>query len=110
MKLESYVSGRWHAADGPGAALRDASTGELIAEASSGGIDFGEVLTYARSRGGPALRLLTFHERAALLKALAKRLLEFKPELYELSYRTGATKDDSWIDIDGGIGTVFVVR
>ncbi len=107
MKLESYVSGRWHAADGPGVALRDASTGESIAEASSGGIDFGEVLTYARSRGGPALRLLTFHERAALLKALAKRLLDFKPELYELSYRTGATKDDSWIDIDGGIGTVF---
>ena len=107
MKLESYVSGRWHTADGPGVALRDASTGESIAEASSGGIDFGEVLTYARSRGGPALRLLTFHERAALLKALAKRLLDFKAEFYELSYRTGATKDDSWIDIDGGIGTVF---
>ena len=51
--------------------------------------------------------LLTFHERAALLKALAKRLLDFKAEFYELSYRTGATKDDSWIDIDGGIGTVF---
>jgi oxepin-CoA hydrolase/3-oxo-5,6-dehydrosuberyl-CoA semialdehyde dehydrogenase len=107
MKLESYVSGRWHAADGRGVALRDASTGETIAEASSDGIDFGEVLTYARSRGGPALRLMTFHERAALLKALAKRLLDFKAEFYELSYRTGATKDDSWIDIDGGIGTVF---
>jgi oxepin-CoA hydrolase/3-oxo-5,6-dehydrosuberyl-CoA semialdehyde dehydrogenase len=107
VKLESYVCGRWHAADGQGAALRDASTGELIGEASSGGIDFKQVLTYARSRGGPALRVLTFHERAALLKALAKRLLDFKAEFYELSYRTGATKDDSWIDIDGGIGTVF---
>jgi oxepin-CoA hydrolase/3-oxo-5,6-dehydrosuberyl-CoA semialdehyde dehydrogenase len=107
MRLESYVSGRWHAARGQGVALRDASTGDLVAEASSAGIDFGEVLTYARSRGGPALRLLTFHERAALLKALAKRLLDFKAEFYELSYRTGATKDDSWIDIDGGIGTVF---
>ena len=107
MNLESYVSGRWHAARGPGVALRDASTGDLIAEASSAGVDFREVLTYARSRGGPALRLLTFHERAALLKALAKRLLDFKAEFYELSYRTGATKDDSWIDIDGGIGTVF---
>src|SRR6202453_2902076 len=107
MKLESYVCGHWHAADGQGVALRDASTGELIAEASSGGIDFEDVLIYARSVGGPALRVLTFHERAALLKALAKRLLDFKPEFYELSYRTGATKDDSWIDIDGGIGTVF---
>ncbi|MGD0504398.1 MAG: phenylacetic acid degradation bifunctional protein PaaZ [Steroidobacteraceae bacterium] len=107
MRLESYVSGRWHLARGQGVALRDASTGDLVAEASSAGIDFDEVLTYARSRGGPALRLMTFHERAALLKALAKRLLDFKAEFYELSYCTGATKDDSWIDIDGGIGTVF---
>ena len=107
MRLESYVSGRWHLARGQGVALRDASTGDLVAEASSAGIDFREVLTYARSRGGPALRLMTFHERAALLKALAKRLLDFKAEFYELSYLTGATKDDSWIDIDGGIGTVF---
>jgi oxepin-CoA hydrolase/3-oxo-5,6-dehydrosuberyl-CoA semialdehyde dehydrogenase len=107
MRLESYVSGRWHAAEGPGIAVRDASTGELIADVSSAGIDFGEVLTYARSRGGPALRALTFHERAALLKALAKRLLDFKPEFYALSHQTGATRDDSWIDIDGGIGTVF---
>jgi oxepin-CoA hydrolase/3-oxo-5,6-dehydrosuberyl-CoA semialdehyde dehydrogenase len=107
MRLESYVAGRWHRAQGQGVALLDASTGELVAEASSAGIDFGEVLTYARSRGGPALRLLTFHERAALLKTLARRLLDFKAEFYELSYCTGATKDDSWIDIDGGIGTVF---
>ena len=107
MKLESYVCGHWHAADGQGVALRDASTGEFIAEASSSGVDFDAVLRYARSRGGPALRALTFHERAALLKALAKRLLDFKEEFYGLSYRTGATKDDSWIDIDGGIGTVF---
>jgi oxepin-CoA hydrolase/3-oxo-5,6-dehydrosuberyl-CoA semialdehyde dehydrogenase len=107
MKLESYVYGHWHAADGQGVALRDASTGEFIAEASSAGIDFDQVLTYARSRGGPALRLLTFHERAALLKALAKRLLDLKQEFYELSYGTGATKNDSWIDIEGGIGTVF---
>ncbi|HEX4151964.1 MAG TPA: phenylacetic acid degradation bifunctional protein PaaZ [Steroidobacteraceae bacterium] len=107
MKLESHVTGRWQAGAGPAAELRDASTGELIAEASSGGLDFGAVLGYAHSRGGPALRALTFHERASLLKALAKRLLDFKQELYEWSYRTGATRDDSWIDIDGGIGTVF---
>ena len=61
-------------------------------------------------RGGPALRASTFHERAGALKALAKRLLDFKEELYALSYRTGATKDDSWVDIDGGIGTVFAYR
>ncbi len=90
-----------------GAALRDATTGDMVAEASSAGIDFAAALTHARERGGPALREMTFHERAGLLKALAKRLLESKEELYALSYRTGATRDDSWIDIDGGIGTVF---
>jgi oxepin-CoA hydrolase / 3-oxo-5,6-dehydrosuberyl-CoA semialdehyde dehydrogenase len=107
MRLQSYVSGRWRDGTDPGVALKDATTGELIAEASSSGIDFAAVLDYARTRGGPALRALSFHERAALLKSLAKRLLDFKEEFYKLSYRTGATKDDSWIDIDGGIGTVF---
>jgi oxepin-CoA hydrolase / 3-oxo-5,6-dehydrosuberyl-CoA semialdehyde dehydrogenase len=107
MKLQSFVCGRWYSDRESGVALRDASTGEVIAEASSGGIDFAAVLEHARQVGGPALRALTFHERAAKLKALAKRLLDFKDEFYALSYRTGATKDDSWIDIDGGIGTVF---
>jgi oxepin-CoA hydrolase/3-oxo-5,6-dehydrosuberyl-CoA semialdehyde dehydrogenase len=107
MKLQSYVCGRWHSAVDEGVALRDASTGEVIAQASSGGIDFAAVLAHAREAGGPKLRALSFHERAAMLKALAKRLLDFKDEFYTLSYRTGATKDDSWIDIDGGIGTVF---
>ena len=107
MRLQSYVAGRWYGGADAGVALKDATTGEVIAEASSGGIDFAAVLDYARTRGGPALRALSFHERAALLKALAKRLLDFKEELYALSYRTGATRDDSWIDIDGGIGTVF---
>jgi oxepin-CoA hydrolase/3-oxo-5,6-dehydrosuberyl-CoA semialdehyde dehydrogenase len=88
--------------------MRDATTGELVAEASSSGVDFAAVLEHARQVGGPALRALRFHERAGLLKALAKRLLEIKEEFYALSYRTGATKNDAWIDIDGGIGTVFV--
>ncbi len=87
--------------------MRDATTGEVIAEASSAGIDFAAALDHAREVGGPALRALTFHERAGLLKALAKRLAACKEELYALSYRTGATRGDSWIDIDGGIGTVF---
>src|SRR5208337_2069510 len=100
--------GAWRSGQGPDTLLRDATTGEVIAQVSSSGIDFADVLEFARRTGGPALRAMTFHERAGLLRALAKRLTECKEELYQLSYRTGATKHDSWIDIDGGIGTVFV--
>ncbi len=88
--------------------LRDASTGAVVAEATSEGIDFAAALRHARENGGPALRAMTFHERAAMLRALGKRLLDFKPEFYALSHATGATKGDSWIDIDGGIGTMLV--
>ena len=108
MKLESFVLGRWQAGSGPGVLLTDASTGAAIAEATSGGLDFKAILDYARRVGGPALRALTFHERAALLRAAGKKLLELKEEFYELSYGTGATKADAWIDIDGGIGTMLV--
>ena len=87
--------------------LRDATTGQVVAEASSSGIHFAGALQYARRNGGTALRRLTFHERAALLKRVAKMLTEHKDEFYALSYATGATKADSWIDIDGGIGTLF---
>ena len=107
MNLQSYVCGQWHSGGGEGAALRDATTGDVIAMASSSGIDFAAVLDHARDVGGPALRALTFHERAAMLKALAKKLSELKEEFYTLSYCTGATKNDALIDIDGGIGTVF---
>jgi oxepin-CoA hydrolase/3-oxo-5,6-dehydrosuberyl-CoA semialdehyde dehydrogenase len=107
MNLQSYVQGKWLSGLDAGVAMRDATTGDIIAEVSSSGIDFRAVLRHAREVGGPALRALTFHERAARLKALAKRLGELKDEFYALSYRTGATKNDSWIDIDGGIGTVF---
>jgi oxepin-CoA hydrolase/3-oxo-5,6-dehydrosuberyl-CoA semialdehyde dehydrogenase len=108
MNLQSYVCGTWHSGRDTGVALRDATTGEVIAHASSAGIDFAAVLAHAREVGGPGLRALTFHERAGLLRALAKRLSELKEEFYSLSYCTGATKSDSLIDIDGGIGTVFV--
>ena len=108
MNLQSYVGGIWLSGKDDGVAMRDATTGDIIANASSAGIDFSAVLSYARDVGGPALRTLTFHERAGLLKALAKRLSELKEEFYALSYRTGATKNDSMIDIDGGLGTVFV--
>jgi oxepin-CoA hydrolase / 3-oxo-5,6-dehydrosuberyl-CoA semialdehyde dehydrogenase len=107
MNLQSYVCGAWTTGRDAGVAMRDATTGEIVAHASSAGIDFAAVLDHARTVGGPALRALTFHERAAALKALAKRLSELKEEFYALSYRTGATKGDALIDIDGGIGTVF---
>ncbi len=107
MNLQSYVSGTWQSGRDGGVALRDATTGEVIAHASSAGVDFGAILNHAREVGGPALRAMTFHERAAMLKALAKHLTEQKEQFYALSYRTGATKGDSMIDIDGGIGTAF---
>ncbi len=108
MQLQSYIAGRWLAGSGNAASLRDATTGELIASISSEGLDFAAMLDHARTVGGPALRRLTFHERAAQLKALGRYLTEHKEELYRLSYATGATRADSWIDIDGGIATLFV--
>jgi len=108
MKLQSYVCGGWRTGEREGALLRDATTGAVVAEASSSGIDFRAVLEHARKVGGPALRRLTFHERAAMLKKLAKFLTDRKEEFYALSASTGATRSDSWIDIDGGISTLFV--
>ncbi len=108
MKLRSYVCGAWQEGSREGTLLRDATTGAVVAQASSEGIDFGATLDYARRVGGPALRELTFHQRAALVKQLAKFLTDRKAEFYTLSYATGATKSDSWIDIDGGISTLFV--
>lgn len=104
--LRSYVGGRWHT-PADGAPLRDASTGEEVARLSSEGLDMAGALDYGRTVGGPALRELTFHQRGALLKALASNLREHREELYELSARTGATLGDSKFDIDGGIGVLF---
>ncbi|MGI5201736.1 phenylacetic acid degradation bifunctional protein PaaZ [Spirillospora sp. CA-108201] len=105
--LRSYVSGSWRAPDDEGAPLHDAVTGEEIARISSAGVDMGAALEYGRSVGGPVLRELTFHQRAALLKALASHLREHREELYALSARTGATLNDSKFDVDGGIGVLF---
>ncbi|MGP4025954.1 phenylacetic acid degradation bifunctional protein PaaZ [Actinomadura sp. 3N407] len=105
--LESYAAGRWFRADDEGAPLLDAATGEEVARLSSRGLDVAEMVRHARETGGPALRALTFHERAAMLKALAKHLTEHKEELYALSVRTGATARDTAVDVDGGIGTLF---
>ncbi|HEU4516988.1 MAG TPA: phenylacetic acid degradation bifunctional protein PaaZ, partial [Steroidobacteraceae bacterium] len=108
MRLQSYLAGSWQGGGGRAALLRDASTGAVIAEAASEGLDFASALRHARDVGGPALRAMTFRERAAMLRTLGKRLLDFKPEFYALSHATGATRGDSWIDIDGGIGTMLV--
>jgi len=105
--LESYAAGSWYRATDEGTPLLDAATGEEVARISSTGLDLAAMTDHARTVGGPALRALTFHERAALLKAMAKALGEHKEEFYALSARTGATRRDSMVDIDGGIGTVF---
>lgn len=107
MKLQNYISGQWVEGSGNGKELYNAVTGDVVATASSEGVDFGEMLHYARTVGGPALRMMTFHERGRMLKALAFYLSERKAAYYKVSYQTGATKIDSWIDIDGGIGNLF---
>ncbi|WP_018684984.1 phenylacetic acid degradation bifunctional protein PaaZ [Actinokineospora enzanensis] len=105
--LRSYVCGRWHTPTADGAPLHDAVTGAEIARISSAGVDMAAALDHGRRVGGPALRELTFHQRAALLKVLATHLTERKDELYALSTRTGATRRDSLVDVDGGIGVLF---
>src|SRR5688500_8385156 len=107
MKLENYVTGKWITGDGEGEVLYDAVTDEPLRSVSTKGLDFASILKYGRETGNPALRKLTFHERGRMLKALAVHLLRNKEKFYELSYHTGATKADSWIDIEGGIGNLF---
>ncbi|QTF70836.1 phenylacetic acid degradation bifunctional protein PaaZ [Arthrobacter woluwensis] len=105
--LESYAAGRWFQAEDTGQPLLDAVTGQEVARVSTTGLDYAAMVTYGREVGGPAVRKLTFHERALLLKEVALHLGQFKDEFYALSFRTGATKRDSFVDIDGGIGTLF---
>ncbi|MGO2521652.1 MAG: phenylacetic acid degradation bifunctional protein PaaZ, partial [Microbacterium sp.] len=107
--LPSFVQGSWWTpADAAGATIvRDASTGEEVTHVSTAGLDLGAALEYARTVGQASLGKLTFHQRAVLLKQFALALTERKEELYALSARTGATKADSWVDIDGGIGVLF---
>jgi oxepin-CoA hydrolase / 3-oxo-5,6-dehydrosuberyl-CoA semialdehyde dehydrogenase len=107
MRLKSYAMGKWYTGNGKAENILDAVTGDKIAEISSGGLDFKGMVEYGRNIGGPGLRSITFHQRSSMLKTLAKYLLSKKEALYKLSFSTGATKSDSWIDIDGGIGTFF---
>jgi oxepin-CoA hydrolase/3-oxo-5,6-dehydrosuberyl-CoA semialdehyde dehydrogenase len=106
MALRSYVNGSWASPAAEGTPLLDAVTGERIDTISSAGIDMRAALDYGRTVGGPNLRDLTFHQRAAILKALGLHLREHRPELYALSARTGATLADAKFDVDGGIGVL----
>lgn len=108
LEISSFAAGQWIA---PGAGARNiasAITGEVIASAGNDALDVQAMLDYGRTVGGPALRQMTFHDRARMLKALAGHLNQHKQALYDLSFYTGATQSDHMIDIDGGIGTMFV--
>lgn len=106
-KLGNYITGSWINGDGDGQLLYNAVTGDPVATASTKGIDFQSILQYGRNVGNPALRKMTFHERGNMLKALALHLRNHLDKFYAVSYKTGATKADSWVDIEGGIGNLF---
>lgn len=106
-KLENYVAGKWITGDSEGQLLYNAVTGVPFASASTKGIDMQKILEYARKTGNSKLRKMTFHERGRMLKSLALHLAEHKEKFYQISYQTGATRADSWIDIEGGIGNLF---
>ena len=105
--LENYVSGHWIAGDGEGQLLYNAVDGNAIANTSTTGIDFEAALQYAREKGNTALRKMSFQQRGRMLRALALHLLQHKERFYQVSAQTGATRIDSWIDIEGGIGNLF---
>ena len=105
--LESYVGGQWVRGTGKGQTLLNAATGAPVARIDSSGIDFAAALAWGRDEVGPKLRKLSFHDRAAMLKALGQFLMATKEEFYAESLATGATRADGWIDIEGGAGTLL---
>lgn len=107
QRYQNYIQGQWIDGEGVETTLYNAINGEVIGEVSSHGIDYEAALEYGRIKGGQALRKMTFQERGRMLKALALHLLSLKKKYYEVSAWTGATKIDSWIDIEGGIGNLF---
>ncbi|AHM04701.1 Aldehyde dehydrogenase, PaaZ [Roseibacterium elongatum DSM 19469] len=106
-RLESYVCGEWTRGAKDGVPLLDAATGDPVALIDATGLDYRAALDWGRDRGGLALRAMTFHERALMLKALGQALMGMKEEFYAESLATGATRADAWIDIEGGIGTLL---
>ena len=107
--LLNYSFDQWVGGTGAMATMRSAVTDEAVGETSSGGLDFKAMLDHARRVGGPALRTMTFHQRAWMLKALGQAIMDRKEELYALSWATGGTRADNWIDIEGGAGTLFAM-
>ncbi|WHP33338.1 phenylacetic acid degradation bifunctional protein PaaZ [Trabulsiella odontotermitis] len=107
QQLTSYLSGTWQTGRGRARAIHHAITGDALWEVSSEGLDMAQARRFAIEHGGKALQAMTFIERAAMLKAIARHLLEQKETFYALSAQTGATRADSWVDIEGGIGTLF---
>ncbi|HZG46035.1 MAG TPA: phenylacetic acid degradation bifunctional protein PaaZ [Allosphingosinicella sp.] len=107
LTLLNYARDQWVQGAGQLVEVPSAVNGEVVAATGSSGLDFKAMLDHARNVGGPALRRLTFHERAHMLKALGQAIMARKEELYELNYATGATRADGWIDIEGGAGTLF---
>ncbi len=108
QQVGSFAAGEWLAPGGGARPIASAITGKVIAEAGNDALNASGMLEFARGQGGPALRAMTFHQRAKMLKALALYLNERKQALYDISFETGATQSDHMIDIDGGIGTLFV--
>jgi oxepin-CoA hydrolase / 3-oxo-5,6-dehydrosuberyl-CoA semialdehyde dehydrogenase len=108
LEVKSFAAGQWVAPDANARIIENAVTGAPLGRAGNDTLDVQAMLDYARQTGGPALRALTFHDRARMLKALASHLGKHKQALYDLSFATGATQSDHMIDIDGGIGTMFV--
>ena len=106
-KLGNYITGNWIDGEGDGQLLFNAVTGDPVATATTKGLDFKHIVEYARIVGNPALRKMTFHQRGNMLKALALHLRNHLDKFYAISYQTGATKADSWVDIEGGIGNLF---
>lgn len=107
MKLGNYVQGQWREGEGDGQAVYNSVTGEVVGMATTKGIDFEQVLDYGRKTGSSALRKMTFQERGNMIKKLALYLTKRKEQFYDISYMTGATRGDSWIDIEGGFGNLF---
>lgn len=105
--IDNYILGSWVKGGGDGQLLYNAVNHDVIGTASTKGLDHAAMLHYARSKGNPALRRMTFHERGLMLKALALHLRNHLDHFYSISYKTGATKADSWVDIEGGIGNLF---
>ena len=107
MEVKNYVQGEWVSGQGEEINHFHSITGEHISTSSSKGLDYEAILSYGREKGSSSLRKMTFQQRGEMLKSLALYLNKRKEIFYELSKATGATKIDSWIDIEGGIGNIF---